>query len=774
MQRLSPPELLKQAEEQLQHGQTELALQTLRLAENDLKPRTTPDGKKITMPPHLIVAQSELPGLMARASAAHSLTLTAPQQKLAALEDAVKRAPGESRYLVALGACRLSLGNAQAAFADFQKSDEMSPGDKLATRAFALGLLANGHAREAADLLKQHSAESRDENSRRLTALSDWLAGNEIQAGSTASQSLLLGLSHLAKSETEPARAALATLPAIDHNPTRNEAALLATQFFYSGVASFQAECYREAIADWREARRLTDKHKLMMPWSEKLTGYYHRTAERAWAESLPMAIECWHEILTAVPTDKTAANNLMVARRANAQRAWQDGQIELAATIWQDLLQIKPADESLLQSTALACERLDRKSEAITHWRALARVWRQQFKQRADEAGFKDRLNSLQQRILNLMKETGASPEEALNELEAALKLAPDDHTLLLEAAEVLMEMGKPQRSLKYLDQIERQHGVTAALIMHKALATDMSGNTKAAQTQFKQALELEPENRLAKMSYLNFLGREAGDALEDNDLDKAIDLCQQQLQLDPNYAPAMGMLASAYFDVGRKPEAKELLKRSIETNPNKPQPYIAAGGVYWKYNLKKEAKAAFAKALELDNSAECHFRIGLAYLMSCAHKEAANCFDQAVPNAPFELVLEMAMELFEHGEKKDGQRFADQAKKLAPTDPMPYLVIAMMTLGKSPLEFMLASDKERKEALKNLVEAERLMTGRKEYDSVRKEIGQMKQVLEATPSGLLGALGGLGGLPPFMFDDDLDDELGFFPPAPKRKKKK
>lgn len=45
-QRLSPTELLKQAEEQLQRGQTELALQSLRLAENDLKPRTTPDGKK--------------------------------------------------------------------------------------------------------------------------------------------------------------------------------------------------------------------------------------------------------------------------------------------------------------------------------------------------------------------------------------------------------------------------------------------------------------------------------------------------------------------------------------------------------------------------------------------------------------------------------------------------------------------------------------------------------------------------------------------------------
>ena len=189
--RISGADLLKQAEEQLRRGQTEQAIESLRQAEHDLKPRTTPDGKKITMPPHLIVAQSELPGLMARAQAAHSLTLTNPQQKLAALEDAVKRAPNETRYLVALGACRLSQGNAPAAFADFQKADELSPGDKLATRAFAVGLLANERAHEAADLLKQNSAESRDENNRRLAAISDWLAGNEIQVGSTTSQSLL-------------------------------------------------------------------------------------------------------------------------------------------------------------------------------------------------------------------------------------------------------------------------------------------------------------------------------------------------------------------------------------------------------------------------------------------------------------------------------------------------------------------------------------------------------------------------------------------------------
>ncbi|MEK7830313.1 MAG: tetratricopeptide repeat protein, partial [Acidobacteriota bacterium] len=713
------------------------------------------------------------------AQAAHSLTLTNPQQKLAALEDAVKRAPNETRYLVALGACRLSQGNAPAAFADFQKADELSPGDKLATRAFAVGLLANERAHEAADLLKQNSAESRDENNRRLAAISDWLAGNEIQVGSTTSQSLLLGLSHLAKND-EQAQTVLATLPAIDHNPTRNEAALLATQFFYCGVANFQAQHYREAVADWREARRLAKGHKLTLPWIEKLTAYYHRIAERAWAEDLPVAIECWNETLVIAPTDKIAANNLLIARRAQAHQAWQQGQIEQAATIWRELLKGKPADEALLQNAALACEKLGRKDEALDHWRALAKVWRQQIKQRAAEPGFKDRLNSLQQRVLGLMKETGAELEQVLNELEASLRLEPDDQALLLQIAEVLMEIGKPQKSLKYLDQIERQRGASAILLAHKAQALDMSGNPKAAQKAFRQAMEMEPENRLPRMAYINFLGREADDAIDNEKTDRAIEFSEEQLRIDPNHTPALGRLAAIYFEVGRKTEGKALLKRAIETNPDKPQPYVAAGGVYWKFKLKKEAKAVFAKAVELDSSAECLFQIGLAYLMSCEHKEAVKCFDRAAPTAPFELMMEMGMELFEHGEKKDARRFTDQAKKINPTDPMPYLINGMMIVGRNPLELMMATDKQRSDALKELTEAERLMAGRREYDSVRNEIGQIRKVLEETPSGLLGALGGLGGgLPPFLLgdeDDDFfsDDDPGFFPPAPKRKKKK
>jgi len=759
-QQLSPPEMMKRAEEHLQQGQIEQALQLLRRAENELKPRVTVAGKKISTPPHLIAAQAALPGLMTRALSAHALTLSDPAQKLAALEEVVKRAPAEARYLVALGACRLAQGNAEAAFANFQKADELSPEDKLTTRAFALGLLANGRSREADELLKRIPAESRDESQRRLAALSAWLADDQAPP-----QSLLRGLRHLAKGETEAAREALGELPALDHNPTLAEAMLIATQFFYSGAANFEAQRFREAMADWREAQRMAAAHKLALPWREQLAAYYHRIAERAVAEDLSLSIECWQAALEMVPADKVAANNITVTRRAQAQQAWHAGQIEQAAQIWQELLQLKPQDETLLQNAAIASERLGRKAEAVKHWRALARLWRQQFKQRADEASFKQRWQSLEQRLLVLMIEASQSPEQILEEMEATLKFDPENHDLRLKVAELLMEDGQPQKALKQLEQIERQRGASAILLTHKAQALEMAYRSKDARKAFQQALALEPQNKLVQTAYLGFLDQEAEEADDEDDLDLALELSQEQLRVDPNYFPALGRVASIYFDDDRDEEAKELLTRAVEANPQKPQPHIATGAVYLQNNLKKEAKAAFARAIELEPSAECFFQIGVAYAENGEHKDALKQFDRAADTASLEMLLEIAMTLTMEGKKKDADRYLNKAKKLDPNHPLPYFIKAMSIIGGGgPLGLMLMKDKDRQAALKEFAEVDRLMAGRKEYEAIREEIGQLKQALEQGPPGLGDLLGGGGKLPPFLLGDEDDDDDDFF----------
>lgn len=776
MQQLSVPEMLRQAEEQLRQGRTEQSLQLLQQAEKALKPRATPDGKKISTPPHLIAAQAELPGLMARALLAHARLQTDPKQKLALLEEAVRRVPDDARCLTVLGAFRLSQGDAQTARADFQKAIELAPNDNFAARGIALSLLAIGRSREAVELLKPIP---KDEALRRLEAAANWLGDDQPPA-----QSLLRGLQLLAKGDADLARRVLADLPLPDHNPTHVEAILLATQFFYSGAANFQAQRFGEAMGEWHEAQRLAESHKLVLPWQSHLPAYYHQIAQRILPDDPAQAGKAWQAALKLSPADQVAAHNQTVMRRAQAQQAWQAGQIEQAAAIWQESLELKPQDETLLQNIAIACERLGRKTDAVKHWRTLARLWRQQLKQRAQETGFKQRLQSLGQRLLTLMNEAGAEPEEMLEEAEATLKFDTENHDLRLQVAELLVEIGKPQRALRELEQIERQRGASAVLLTHKALALDMAGREKDARKTFEQAYTLEPQNKTVQVAYLSFLGRLANEAVDDEDEDLAIEICEKQLEIDPKYLQAVGMLAQLYFDDDRKEDAQTLLKRIIEANPDKPQSYVAVAAVYLKNNLKKEAQPLLARAIELDPGTECYFQVGLAYAKAGDAKSAVKYFDHAAEKTGLEMLLEMGMVLNSRGHAKEANRYFDKAKKLDPTHPLPHFIKAVSLLGESPMHLLVMSKKDRQTVLKELTEAERLMAGRKEYESLRQEIAQVRRLVEDSPLDLL--LGRAGGpMPFFMGDDDDDDDFFdeeddddeppvFIPPRKRATKKK
>ena len=88
-------------------------------------------------------------------------------------------------------------------------------------------------------------------------------------------------------------------LPALDRNPSRPEAAVLATQLFYSGVLQFQSGRLKEAAGDLREAERLAQAHSVWLPWLDRLIPYYHRIAEGVVQENhLNLAADLWRHVL--------------------------------------------------------------------------------------------------------------------------------------------------------------------------------------------------------------------------------------------------------------------------------------------------------------------------------------------------------------------------------------------------------------------------------------------------------------------------------------------
>src|SRR5262249_26158024 len=329
-------------------------------------------------------------------------------------------------------------------------------------------------------------------------------------------------------------------------------------------------------------------------------------------------------------PDDKTAQANLAATKQAQASAAWREGKIEQAVALWNELLKDDPQNERLSRNLAVGCERLGRKTEALTHWRALARVWRRQAKQRSGEPGFKESLLKVEERVVNLMLETGMDGQEIVNELEATLKFDPDNLDLRGQIVEQLLGVGKPQAAMKHLDAMERQSGVSADLLTQKGMALDMMGRHADARKIFEQAVALDPSDALARRNFLIFLTHEAVRADNRHDKKRAMEICERQLSLDQNYEPALALLASLYLDSNRKAHAKKLLERLVATDPKSPQKRVMAGSIYLRHKMRKEAEALFREALDLEPSPACFFFIGLSYLEIEEIKPALKYFDR------------------------------------------------------------------------------------------------------------------------------------------------
>jgi tetratricopeptide (TPR) repeat protein len=741
------PDLLKVAEDQLQRGQIEEALSVLRRVETELKKyQSSSAAKKVSIPPHIVKAQIDLPLLLARALFEHSFTVADPKVKLAEIDEASRRAPGEVRYMLARGGCRLLLGEIDLAQSDFQLASKRWPGDEVATRAFTI-----------------------------VSAMSQGgFPGSDSSFTTPFSASLLEGLRELSVGNTGSSRPKLSSLPPLDRNPTRAEAASLTTQLFYHGAMLFAAQDFKAALSDFKEALRLSQLHSLHLPLRKRLHHYFHKIAERVFQSDKPTAIQCWQQAIALVPDDRIAAGNLAVVKRIQAQQAWSKGDLEQAAALWNDALLANPQDEQSLRNLAIVCEKLGQKKVAIQHWRALARLWRQQAKTRAGQPGFKERLIKLEQHIVTLMLEDGSDGQEIVHELESALRFDPDNHELRGRTVDLLLEVGKPKQALKHLESIEKQQGISVDLLVRKAEALSMSRRPSDARKTFERALELEPSSTIARRSYLLFLSQEADRADDNDDHRRSAAICQEQLSIDPNYEPAMIHLAVHYLRDGMLAEAKKMIDRVLAANPQSPQTHVKAGSIYLSADMEKEAEKLFKKAIELEPSGTCFFHIGMSYLNVCYHKESLKPFDKAAETADVEMLLDIASNLIEHGEGKNADRFLKKAMKLDPLNPMPHIIKAIGLIDKPFLN--LPSLKNIQEAVREFAEAERLMVGREEYEDMLPDVQRVRKDFEKGPPPGIGSLFGRLGGEPFLDLDEIPDEDSIFssPYKPKKKRRK
>ncbi len=136
-------------------------------------------------------------------------------------------------------------------------------------------------------------------------------------------------------------------------------------------------------------------------------------------------------------------------------------------------------------------------------------------------------------------------------------------------------------------------------------------------AEAEYKQAIQLVPNNAEAHYSYGNFLvamGRS----------DEAINQLKIAQQFEPNSSSIASNIAWALYIAGRFEEAENQIKQVISREPNFARAYISLGEIYVEQGKFDEAIAAFQKAKQIAGDPLTDMAIGHVYAVSGRKAEA------------------------------------------------------------------------------------------------------------------------------------------------------
>ena len=163
--------------------------------------------------------------------------------------------------------------------------------------------------------------------------------------------------------------------------------------------------------------------------------------------------------------------------------------------------------------------------------------------------------------------------------------------------------------REKRYEDSIKVYDGLIAELpdepledawrfFVARAAARLELGQWDKAEPDLVRAVEIAPKEAVA-LNYLGYSWAERGENLE-----KAFELIEHAVALEPNSGAYIDSLGWAYFQLGDFQNAVGHLEHAATLEPADPTITDHLGDVYWRLGRKIEAKYQWERVLELDPS--------------------------------------------------------------------------------------------------------------------------------------------------------------------------
>ena len=147
---------------------------------------------------------------------------------------------------------------------------------------------------------------------------------------------------------------------------------------------------------------------------------------------------------------------------------------------------------------------------------------------------------------------------------------------------------------SLKHVDKLSHSNDDHLyAMFLHGTLL-DRQGKTNAAESVFRKALALDPNNSLT----LNYLGYMLAD--HNQKLEEALAMIKKAVKLDPQNYAYLDSLGWAYFKLGQYAKAEANLRQAVERNSTDPTVHDHLGQLYEKTGRLRQAAAQWEVSLK------------------------------------------------------------------------------------------------------------------------------------------------------------------------------
>lgn len=351
------------------------------------------------------------------------------------------------------------------------------------------------------------------------------------------------------------------------------------------------------------------------------------------------------------------AAGGITPDRLQQALRLYQQGNLQAAAAISDELLHARPNDPGLLElsavialqsgRTGLAVERFEKQirlqpGNALAHSNlcmALHSLGRDEeaFQHGQQAILLQPDLADAWNNLGNIYK-SGNNLHKALEHYEKALELDGSDPRVHVNAGGVSQLLGNLEKAeQRYRDAITLAPGFAAA---HNNLGTVLQKleRYEEAAAVFRQGLELEPGNPETQTNLASLL-------LEQGEVEEARNILDGVLQQNPGY---IGAWINLGYLLGRQNEmeaANRHYEKALLLDPGNATVNCNLGYNLYELGEQQQAIEHFVRALRRDpNSAKSLAGLGKAMLRSGELGKASEYITKATQLAPWDIYVQIA----------------------------------------------------------------------------------------------------------------------------------